>query len=126
MTGTLHGDMNKLERASILTSFRNGKLRILVTSEVGARGLDIPICELVVNLELPTDGSHYAHRGGRTGRLGRKGTVISICEAREEFVLKKFERQLGLSITRRQFLEGKLVGYNSASGERSPQLATSK
>lgn len=131
-TGSLHGELNKMERSNILNSFRNGKLRILVTSEVGARGLDIPSCDLVVNLELPTDGSHYAHRGGRTGRLGRKGTVISVCEAREEFVLSKFERQLDISITKHEVLDGKIVKYakqanpnaKSNSSMRSPELAT--
>ncbi|KAG0588968.1 hypothetical protein KC19_2G281600 [Ceratodon purpureus] len=128
--GSLHGELNKMERSNILNSFRNGKLRILVTSEVGARGLDIPSCDLVVNLELPTDGSHYAHRGGRTGRLGRKGTVISVCEAREEFVLSKFERQLDISITRHEILDGKIVKYSKQAspslnpGKRSPELAT--
>jgi len=131
--GSLHGELNKMERANILNSFRNGKLRILVTSEVGARGLDIPSCDLVVNLELPTDGSHYAHRGGRTGRLGRKGTVISVCEAREEFVLSKFERQLDISIARNEVLDGKIVKYakqgnpgpnSNRSVRRSPELAT--
>ena len=124
--GSLHGDLNKMERANILTSFRTGKLRILATSEVGARGLDIPNCDLVVNLELPTDGSHYAHRGGRTGRLGRKGTVISVCEAREEFVLGKFERQLGVSIPRREVVEGQVVKYLSDSSKRNAQLTTSQ
>lgn len=131
--GSLHGELNKMERANILNSFRNGKLRILVTSEVGARGLDIPSCDLVVNLELPTDESHYAHRGGRTGRLGRKGTVISVCEAREEFVLSKFERQLDISIVRNEVLDGKIVKYaklanpslnSNRSVRRSPELAT--
>lgn len=133
-TGSLHGELNKMERSNILSSFRNGKIRILVTSEVGARGLDIPSCDLVVNLELPTDGSHYAHRGGRTGRLGRKGTVISVCEAREEFVLSKFERQLDISITRHEVLDGKIVKYakqanpnpssNSSTRRSQAQLAT--
>lgn len=77
-------------------------------SEVGARGLDIPGCDLVVNLELPTDGSHYAHRGGRTGRLGRRGTVINICEGSEEFVIEKFEKQLGISIRRCDIFDSKL------------------
>ncbi|CAK9871344.1 unnamed protein product, partial [Sphagnum jensenii] len=106
--GTLHGELNKMERANILTSFRNGKLRVLLTSEVGARGLDVPNCDLAVNLELPTDGAHYAHRGGRSGRLGRKGTVVSVCEAAEEFVMKKFERQLDIKITKMELSEGRL------------------
>lgn len=121
--GTLHGELNKMERANILTSFRNGKLRVLLTSEVGARGLDVPNCDLAVNLELPTDGAHYAHRGGRSGRLGRKGTVVSVCEAAEEFVMKKFERQLDIKITKMELSEGRLVKYGAERGETSRQFA---
>jgi superfamily II DNA/RNA helicase len=106
-TGTLSGDLGKQERSSVLGAFRSGKLRVLVVSEVGARGLDIPACDLVINLELPTDGTHYAHRAGRTGRLGRKGTVVSICETSEEFVLEKFGRQLGITIPRVDLIGGK-------------------
>ncbi|EFJ13363.1 hypothetical protein SELMODRAFT_23881, partial [Selaginella moellendorffii] len=94
----LHGDKGKLGRSNTLTAFKAGKIRVLVVSEVGARGIDVPECDLVVNLELPTDATHYAHRAGRTGRLGRGGTVLTICEEREKFVVDKFEKQLGLQI----------------------------
>ena len=92
--------------------FRDGKLRVLVVSEVGARGLDVLECDLVVNLELPTDASHYAHRAGRTGRLGRGGTVITICEEPEAFVLEKFGRHLGIDVPRAEVVEGRLVEYS--------------
>ncbi|GLJ46041.1 hypothetical protein SUGI_0970040 [Cryptomeria japonica] len=72
----LHGDLNKLERTNRLVRFRKGELTILVTNELAARGLDVITCDLVVNLDLPTDTIHYAHRAGRTGRLGNKGVVI--------------------------------------------------
>ncbi|KAL6509804.1 hypothetical protein OROGR_022292 [Orobanche gracilis] len=105
----LHGDLSKLVRSTILKRFRNGDVRVLMTNELSARGLDIPECDLVVNLELPTDSIHYAHRAGRTGRLGRKGTVITICEEPEVFVVKKMQKQLGIVIGSCQFGEGKLV-----------------
>lgn len=107
--GALHGDLSKLERTNRLASFRKGELRILVTNELAARGLDIINCDLVVNLDLPTDSIHYAHRAGRTGRLGQKGTIVSICEQREEFVLKKFQKQLGISISCCDFAGGRLT-----------------
>ncbi|PQQ05509.1 DEAD-box ATP-dependent RNA helicase 47A [Prunus yedoensis var. nudiflora] len=67
----LHGDLGKLGRTTTLKKFKNGEVRILVTNELSARGLDVAECDLVVNLDLPTDSIHYAHRAGRTGRLGR-------------------------------------------------------
>ncbi|KAL6986198.1 hypothetical protein U1Q18_019566 [Sarracenia purpurea var. burkii] len=105
----LHGDLGKLARSTILRKFKNGEVRVLVTNELSARGLDVPECDLVVNLELPTDAIHYAHRAGRTGRLGRKGSVVTICEDRELFVVKKLQKQLGVPIQACEFTEGKLL-----------------
>ncbi|OIT37134.1 PREDICTED: DEAD-box ATP-dependent RNA helicase 47, mitochondrial [Nicotiana attenuata] len=105
----LHGDLSKLVRSTILKKFRNGEVRVLLTNELSARGLDLPECDLVVNLGLPTDSVHYAHRAGRTGRLGRKGTVVTICEEPEVFVVKKLQKQLSLSIQACEFSDGNLV-----------------
>ncbi|KAF3787717.1 DEAD-box ATP-dependent RNA helicase 47A [Nymphaea thermarum] len=108
----LHGDLGKLARSTILKDFKNGSLRVLVTNELSARGLDVPQCDLVVNLDLPTDGVHYAHRAGRSGRLGRKGTVVTVCEEPEVFVVKKLQRQLEVDIVACEFNEGQLVESN--------------
>ncbi|CAI0438541.1 unnamed protein product [Linum tenue] len=105
----LHGDLGKLGRSTIMKRFKNGELRVLVTNELSARGLDVPECDLVVNLDLPTDSVHYAHRAGRTGRLGRKGVVVSICEESQVFVVRKMEKQLGVAIRSCEFTEGKFV-----------------
>lgn len=105
----LHGDLGKLGRSTTLKKFKNGEMRVLVTNELSARGLDVAECDLVVNLDLPTDSIHYAHRAGRTGRLGRQGSVVTICEEPEVFVVKKLQRQLGVSIRECEFTEGKLV-----------------
>ncbi|XAR59785.1 RNA helicase [Bertholletia excelsa] len=94
----LHGDLGKLARSTILKKFKNGEVRVLVTNELSARGLDVVDCDLVVSLDLPTDAIHYAHRAGRTGRLGRMGTVLTVCEESELFVIKKLQKQLGISI----------------------------
>lgn len=69
--GTLSGDMGKEERQHMLRQFARGDFRALIVSDVAARGLDLPDCDAVINLELPSDASHYAHRAGRTGRAGR-------------------------------------------------------
>lgn len=105
----LHGDLGKLARSTILKKFKSGQVRVLVTNELSARGLDIPECDLVVNLDLPTDSIHYAHRAGRTGRLGRNGSVVTICEEREVFIMKKMQKQLAVPIQACDFAEGKLL-----------------
>lgn len=118
----LHGELGKLERTNTLAAFRSGKIRVLVASEVGARGIDVPECDLVLNLELPTDMTHYAHRAGRTGRLGRKGTVVSICEENEAFVLRKFQRQLNVRIYECEFVRGGLVSSKESASSSTPEL----
>lgn len=105
----LHGDIGKLARSTVLKKFKAGELRVLVTNELSARGLDVAECDLVVNLDMPTDSIHYAHRAGRAGRLGRKGCVVSICEESEVFVVSKMQRQLNVPIQNCEFTEGKLV-----------------
>lgn len=105
----LHGDLGKLARSTTLKKFKNGEIQVLLTNELSARGLDVPECDLVVNLDLPTDSIHYAHRAGRTGRLGRKGTVVTICHVPETFVVKKLKRQLGVDIQQCEFKEGMLT-----------------
>lgn len=87
--GVLHGELTKLERASVLQAFKRGEFRALVVSDVATRGLDVPECDAVFNLELPSDAAHYAHRAGRTGRMGRAGVVVSIVEPSETRVVKK-------------------------------------
>ncbi|RYR04759.1 hypothetical protein Ahy_B06g084534 [Arachis hypogaea] len=105
----LHGDLGKLTRSSSLKKFKNGEVRVLVTNELSARGLDVAECDLMVNLDLPTDSTHYAHRAGRIGRLGRDGTVLTICEEYEVFIVKKMEKQLGVTMAFCNFVEGKML-----------------
>ena len=62
-------------RQAVLREFSTGKIRALIVSDVAARGLDVPGCDAVINLELPSDAAHYAHRAGRTGRAGRCGRL---------------------------------------------------
>lgn len=69
--GCLHGELDKAQRQNELARFKRGELRALIVSDVAARGLDVPDCDAVVNLELPSGPDHYAHRAGRTGRAGR-------------------------------------------------------
>jgi len=73
----IHGDLRQRNREQVIRSFRDGKHRILVATDVAARGLDIPHIEYVVNYDLPMNPEDYIHRIGRTGRAGKEGTAIS-------------------------------------------------
>ncbi|KXZ53661.1 hypothetical protein GPECTOR_6g578 [Gonium pectorale] len=78
----LHGELPRLARSNLLNAFRRGKMRALVVSDVAARGLDVPACDAVFNLELPSSAAHYAHRAGRTGRLSAALAAQAAAEAR--------------------------------------------
>merc|ERR1719502_13619 len=75
---SIHGDRTQREREQALLAFRKGMPATLVATDVAARGLDVPDCLHVINYELPRDINSYVHRIGRTGRMGRQGTAISL------------------------------------------------
>lgn len=74
--GILHGEMHKLARQKVLADFRAGAFPLMLVSDVAARGLDVADCDAVFHLELPSSASHYAHRAGRTGRMGAPGLCV--------------------------------------------------
>ncbi len=93
----LAGESKKLERQHSLERFRLGKVNILLTTDVAARGLDIQGVTHVVHFDFPSDTNQYIHRSGRTGRMGAEGTVISIVTKRELSFLEKLSAELNLS-----------------------------
>jgi superfamily II DNA/RNA helicase len=115
--GALHGGLNKTERAGTLSAFRAGKLRALLVTDLAARGLDVPECDAVFNLELPSDGVHYAHRAGRTARAGRAGRMVTLVEPRQVFVLRKFERFLGIDIAEAKVYAGEMTPAADAAAD---------
>ena len=120
--GYLHGEMSKQERKSTLDAFKAGKYRALLVSDVAARGLDIPDCDAVFNLELPTDASHYAHRAGRTGRAGRQGIVITIATFGETFVIEKISNRIGVQFVEVEPKEGILVAAKREKQSIKPRF----
>ncbi len=94
----LHGDVDQKKRFSILTRFRNGENKLLVTTDVAARGIDIQGVEAVVNYDLPDVAENYVHRIGRTGRGKDKGWAISFCSKEEKNYLLAIEEFVGYKI----------------------------
>src|SRR5690606_13658854 len=76
--GALHGDMDQRARMTMLSNFREGRLKLLVASDVAARGLDIPDVSHVFNFDVPVSAEDYVHRSGRTARAGRSGKAFTI------------------------------------------------
>jgi ATP-independent RNA helicase DbpA len=81
---SLHGDLEQFDRNRIMAKFRNGSTRVLVATDVAARGIHLDDLDLVVNFDLPTQPEIYVHRIGRTGRAGRTGCAVSLCEVGEQ------------------------------------------
>ncbi|MFT6605110.1 MAG: superfamily II DNA/RNA helicase [Halocynthiibacter sp.] len=96
----IHGDLEQSQRTATLDGFREGKLRILVASDVAARGLDVPSVSHVFNFDVPSHAEDYVHRIGRTGRAGRDGKAIMICEPRDEKNFDAIEKLLARDIPR--------------------------
>lgn len=90
--GALHGDMTQGARNRTLTALRRGNLRVLVATDVAARGIDVPDITHVVNFDLPKQAEDYVHRIGRTGRAGRSGVAINLVNHNDTFQWKRIER----------------------------------
>lgn len=95
---TIHGDKEQSDRLAVLESFREGKNRILIATDVSARGIDITGVEIVVNYDLPDLPENYVHRVGRTGRGGKKGQAVSFCSKEEKPLLREIETYIGSEI----------------------------
>jgi ATP-dependent RNA helicase RhlE len=91
----LHSDMEQVDRQKILEGFRKGDFRLLVATDISARGIDIVDVDFVINYDLPLKHENYVHRVGRTGRGERRGTAISYCSKEEESLLEAIEEFLG-------------------------------
>lgn len=104
----IYGDADKMTRSRVLNAFREGRTKLLVASDVAARGLDIEGLGMVINYDPPIDAEHYTHRAGRTGRMGRSGMAITLVTDRQTFIMRKFNRELGISIEERALYGGKV------------------
>jgi len=95
----LHGDIPQDKRELVLRKFREGKYRLLITTDVAARGLDIPEVDLVIVTAPPKDVESYIHRSGRTGRAGAEGKCICLYKSNQTRDLKRVEMEAGIKFT---------------------------
>ena len=97
-SGVIHGNKSQSARVAALTNFKTGKHKVLVATDIAARGIDISELSHVINYEIPEKAETYVHRIGRTGRAGFEGTAISLCDKDEIISLRDIERLIKLSI----------------------------
>ncbi|OCT77781.1 hypothetical protein XELAEV_18028877mg [Xenopus laevis] len=95
---SMHGDMPQKERESIMKEFRSGASRVLISTDVWARGLDVPQVSLIINYDLPNNRELYIHRIGRSGRYGRKGVAINFVKNDDIRILRDIEQYYSTQI----------------------------
>lgn len=109
-SAALNGDMNQSLREQTLDRLKDGRLDILIATDVAARGLDVERISLVVNYDIPMDSESYVHRIGRTGRAGRAGRALLFVENRERRLLRNIERTMKLTIPEVELPNAELLG----------------
>lgn len=95
---TMHGDKDQDDRLQVMDEFKKGDVKLLITTDLNARGIDIPNVDYVVNYDLPDEPENYVHRVGRTGRGVLKGHAVSFCSKEEKPVLDAIQKYLGKDI----------------------------
>ena len=113
----LNGDLEQNARIRVLNRFRNSQIKVLVATDVAARGLDIDDISHVINFDLPSDPEAYVHRIGRTGRAGKEGTAISLVTPGELYQLNRIER-----FTRQRILQHELPSGEDIIAHREKNL----
>lgn len=113
---SVHGNKSQGQRDRAIQGFRDGTIKVLIATDVAARGIDIPGVALVVNYDLPNVPESYVHRIGRTARAGREGVAISFCSADEREFLRDIEKLIG-----RKFGASDYLAEEEASAPKAPQ-----
>jgi ATP-dependent RNA helicase RhlE len=119
----IHGDITQVKRERTLRKFKAGELRVLVATDVAARGLDIPEVGHVINYDLPGTPEDYVHRIGRTGRAGRSGIALSFIAEDERYLVRDIERVIGKRLDTTDTSEPKVKLPPRRFGGRSARRA---
>jgi len=127
----IHGEKSQNARQRALSMFKAGQIRVLVATDIAARGIDINELSHVINFELPNVAESYVHRIGRTGRAGASGIALSFCDAEERTYLKDITKVIGQSIPVAEGHPfesklGKVVNYSQQPSNHSMQRSGSR
>lgn len=117
---SLQGNLSQNQRSRVLSDFRNGTVRVLVATDIAARGLDVAGIEHVINYDLPDTSEAYVHRTGRTGRAACSGEAFSFATGTENRMVQMIERSLQIDMTCRMLTDFSDSKIRSKSGSRMP------
>ena len=109
----LNAELSKMDRKRAMDGIRGGAIRIMIASDLAARGLNIPDVTHIFNLDVPTMSKAYLHRVGRTARAGAKGTAVSLVNETEARLIRRYEQDLGISLQRIRVLNGEITSFGS-------------
>ena len=118
----LHGASDKRDRKQAMDDFRGAHARVLIASDVAARGLDIKGVTHVFNLDVPTESKAYLHRVGRTARAGAKGHAVTLMTGDEVRLVRRYEEELGIVLHLGRLREGRLIVLDDDSRARPAPL----
>lgn len=113
---SLHGDLSQAQRDQVMRNFRRQSIRILVATDVAARGLDVDAISHIIHYNLPDDPETYTHRSGRTARAGRSGVSIALATPREVFRLRAMERYNNMRFNFEKFPDGRAICEKQLAG----------
>jgi superfamily II DNA/RNA helicase len=109
----LNGELSKMDRKRAMDGIRSGAIRIMIASDLAARGLNIPDVTHIFNLDVPTLSKAYLHRVGRTARAGATGTAVSLVTEIEARLVRRYEQDLGISMQCIRVLNGEIASSRS-------------
>jgi superfamily II DNA/RNA helicase len=116
----LNAGGDKRDRKQAMDDFRSGRVRVLVASDVAARGLDIAGITHILNFDVPTRGQAYLHRVGRTARAGAKGMAVTLMTADEVRLVRRYEQELGIAWSRVDLREGRMIAADEPPPSDQP------
>ena len=119
----LHGDLEQSDRDRVMAKFRNHSIRVLVATDVAARGIDVTDLDLVVNFDLPAKTDIYVHRVGRTGRAGKSGLAVSLILPKEISKIKNIEKYMNLEMEKGEIPETEIHTLQSLKDALSQEAA---
>lgn len=121
----IYGLAHKTQRQFAMNAFREGRAKILVASDIGARGLDVEGVTHIIHLDVPEEPVYYLHRAGRTGRKGAEGWSICLVTKYERKWLRGYEKEFGITIAEKEMSYGKLVDIGQGGERREGEKPTS-
>lgn len=122
----LHAAADKRDRKQAMDDFRGARTKVMIASDVAARGLDIPGVTHVFNLDVPTESKAYLHRAGRTGRAGARGEAITLMTEDETRLVRRYESDLGIVLRRVRLREGRVIAAGDPATAPQPERPATK